>query len=79
MSNLFLDSSWLIPLLPILSFIVIILTSRLKQSPDIAGYIAAGFVGAAFLLSMLVIGQLGEAEDGNKYTSDRTWFKVGDN
>ncbi len=79
MSNLFLDSSWLIPLLPILSFIVIILTSRLKQSPDIAGYIAAGFVGAAFLLSMLVIVQLGEAEDGNKYTSDRTWFKVGDN
>ena len=79
MSNLFLDSSWLIPLLPILSFIVIILTSRLKQSPDIAGYIAAIFVGVAFLLSMLVITQLGQAEDDNKYTSDQTWFKVGDN
>ena len=79
MSSLLLDSSWLIPLLPILSFIVIILTSRLKRSPDLAGYIAALFVGSAFLLSLLVITQLGQIEEDNRYTNSRTWFEVGDN
>lgn len=51
-----LEYSWIIPLLPIISFVLILLIGgRLREG---GGYIAVAFVGAAMLLSLSSIGDV---------------------
>jgi NADH-quinone oxidoreductase subunit L len=48
-----IEYSWLIPLLPLISFVVIAAVG--KKTREQGGYIAVSFVGASFILSVLTV------------------------
>ena len=73
-----LENAYLIPLLPLLGFLVLLALGRRAGDPG-AGWIATGAVGASFLCTLIAFGQLLGKEAEERHVTDHlfTWIRAG--